>query len=99
VIATQGRTRAAAAARPNSLAISAATKVAAMTANYTSNGRAGSMNCGRKAAMSSKACGLLSANSRPSRNSKAPDREASTAGASATSSAGARQIWMPSRTS
>ena len=85
--AVEAAMRAAVAARPNSVAISTSAKVPAISRNCSSSERAGSMNCGRKAAKNSKALGLLSADSRPSRNSDEPERAATCSGTSALSTA------------
>src|SRR6186997_355017 len=58
----------------SSVTISIAAKVPAMIANCTTRLRAGSMNCGRKAAKNRMPLGLVSADKAPWRNSDQPAR-------------------------
>jgi len=80
-----------------SVANSIAAKVPAITANCTARLRCGSMNCGRNAAKKRIAFGLVTAESRPWRNSVAPAR-GSTLPALTTPIGGERQTWIPSQT-
>jgi hypothetical protein len=80
-----------------SVANSIAANVPAITRNWVTRPRAGSMNWGRKAAKKRIAFGLVTAESKPWRNS-APPLRGSTAPAGTTPIGGERQTWMPSQT-
>lgn len=90
--------RCAAPAISSSVANSTAPKVPAITTNCTTRLRAGSMNCGRKAAKNSSPFGLVSADSSPWRNSAQPLTRGSAAAKAASAIGGERHTCTPSHT-
>ena len=94
---SQGLMRCAIDAISSSVSVSITAKLPAINTNCSHRLRAGSMNCGKKAAKNRMPLGLVMADSAPWRNIDQPARGAALA-ARSTPIAGARQTWMPSHT-